>query len=102
MPSCLGQEGRVPTRNFPARAAVRRPCPSPPAVTMPDGILLLYAHPDDESFMAAGTVATYRARGVRVALVCATTGQGGSTGDPPLASSREELGVVREAELRAA
>jgi LmbE family N-acetylglucosaminyl deacetylase len=64
-------------------------------------LLCLFAHPDDESFMAAGTLARLADRGVRTAVVCATRGQAGSAGTPPLAS-REELPALREAELRAA
>lgn len=66
---------------------------------MPDGLLAILAHPDDESFMAAGTIAKLVDRGVRVALVCATRGDQGSAGDPPLCS-RDELPAVRERELR--
>ena len=68
---------------------------------MPDGLLLLIAHPDDESFMLPGAAIRAVAAGRRVALVCATRGQAGSTGNPPLVS-REELPATREAELRAA
>lgn len=68
---------------------------------MPDGLLLLLAHPDDESFMLAGTAARLIAAGHRVALVCATRGQAGSAGNPPLVA-REALPATREAELRAA
>src|SRR5438105_1258295 len=63
------------------------------------GLLLVLAHPDDESFMAAGTVRGLVARGVRVALVCATRGQAGAVGDPALAT-RDTLAAVRERELR--
>ena len=66
-----------------------------------NGLLLLLAHPDDESFMLAATAARAVADGRRVALVCATRGQLGSAGEPPLCT-REELPAVREAELRAA
>jgi len=68
---------------------------------MSDGILLIFAHPDDESFSSAGTIRSLVDRGVRVALVCATRGQAGSAGTPPLAT-RDELPRWREAELRAA
>ena len=68
---------------------------------MPNGLLLLLAHPDDESFMIGGTMRLLADRGVPVALVCATRGQAGAAGDPPLAT-REELPAVRERELRAA
>ena len=68
---------------------------------MPHDLLLLLAHPDDESFLAAGTVAKLADAGRPAGLVCATRGQAGSLGDPPLAT-RDTIGRVREAELRAA
>ncbi len=68
---------------------------------MSGGILLLLAHPDDESFMAAGVAGVYADRGVRTALVCATRGGAGKAGDPPVAP-REALPQVRTEELRRA
>jgi LmbE family N-acetylglucosaminyl deacetylase len=68
---------------------------------MPHDLLLLLAHPDDESFMCAGVPARLAAEGRRAGLVCATRGQQGAVGDPPLAT-RETVAAVREAELRAA
>lgn len=64
-------------------------------------ILLVYAHPDDESFGPAATVARYSRYGVRTCLVCATRGEKGSLGSPPVATP-ETLGAVREQELRCA
>ena len=64
-------------------------------------ILCVFAHPDDESFMAAGVACKYAEEGARVALVTATLGEEGSAGDPPVCS-KEELPAVREAELRRA
>jgi LmbE family N-acetylglucosaminyl deacetylase len=61
-------------------------------------IVLLLAHPDDESF-ASGTIAQMAEEGVRVGLLCATRGERGSTGD---LWTVEELPRVREAELREA
>ena len=60
------------------------------------GLLLLFAHPDDESFFVAGTIARYSTAGVPIALVCATRGERGSTAD---LCTIEELPRVREAEL---
>ncbi len=62
-------------------------------------LLLVLAHPDDESFLAAGTVARLADAGRPAGLVCATRGQAGSLGEPPLAT-RETIGRVREGELR--
>jgi N-acetylglucosamine malate deacetylase 2 len=65
------------------------------------GLLLILAHPDDESFFAAGAAARYSDAGIPVGLVCATRGQAGSAGQPPLVS-RDALPAERERELRAA
>ncbi len=65
------------------------------------GLLAVFAHPDDESYLAGGTLARYAASGVRVALLCATLSEAGDIADPVLAA-RETLPSVREAELRAA
>lgn len=64
-------------------------------------ILLSYAHPDDETFTAAGIIRKYADTGAAIVLSSATPGQAGSPGDPPLCA-REELGRVREGELREA
>src|SRR4051812_8725087 len=60
---------------------------------------MVLAHPDDESFFAAGTIAKLVAAGVRVGLLCATRGERGATCD---LCSIDELPHVREAELREA
>ena len=63
------------------------------------GLLFLLAHPDDETFIAGGTIARYAAAGVEIGVLCATRGDRGKTGD---ICSRDDLPRVREAELRAA
>lgn len=62
-------------------------------------ILLVFAHPDDESFGLAGTVLKYTRQGVPVDLVCATQGEKGPRLDVP---AHMDTGTVRVAELRAA
>lgn len=39
-------------------------------------MLLVFAHPDDESFFVGGTVAAYAARGWHIELICVTSGEG--------------------------
>lgn len=64
-------------------------------------LLAVFAHPDDEVFRCGGTLALLAQRGVQVQVLTATNGQAGSLGDPPLCS-RQELGAMRDAELRCA
>lgn len=65
-------------------------------------LLLCFAHPDDESYLAAGTMARYAADGrTRVVLVTATPG-GAATLAPGAPWSRDELPQVRAAELHRA
>jgi LmbE family N-acetylglucosaminyl deacetylase len=63
--------------------------------------LFIYAHPDDETFGAAGTICLLRSKGWRVVLACATLGDKGKCGEPPVCAPHE-LPAVREAELRGA
>jgi N-acetylglucosamine malate deacetylase 2 len=64
-------------------------------------LLISYAHPDDESFAGAGLAMKCQASGIQTALVTATHGQRGKTGDPPVCRP-EELAAFRERELREA
>jgi len=62
-------------------------------------MLLIFAHPDDESFALGGTIAKYAQQGVNITLVAATKGEAGKTSG---ICKPEELGLVREQELRRA
>lgn len=64
-------------------------------------LMTIFAHPDDESFGVAGTMARAVRTGHPVAVVCATRGEEGKIADPSLAT-QENLGEVREQELRTA
>lgn len=63
-------------------------------------ILFVFAHPDDETFSSGGTIAML-SKGHAVKLICATRGEAGELGDPPLCS-QDQLGKVREKELKSA
>ena len=60
-------------------------------------LLVVLAHPDDESFPMDGTLAKYAAQGVRVELICATRGEAGIPGKSPT-----ETAQIRERQLRQA
>jgi len=62
-------------------------------------ILFVFAHPDDESHWGSGVAIRAHAEGVRTVLITATRGERGTTGD---LCAPEDLGRVREAELREA
>jgi LmbE family N-acetylglucosaminyl deacetylase len=66
-----------------------------------DGVLCVFAHPDDEQFGTAGALLACIEHGLPVHLVCATRGDRGEISDPSLATP-ETLGQVREGELRTA
>jgi N-acetyl-1-D-myo-inositol-2-amino-2-deoxy-alpha-D-glucopyranoside deacetylase len=69
-------------------------------------LLLVHAHPDDESINNGATMARYAAGGARVTLVTCTRGELGEiivAGLEHLAADREDaLGAYRETELAAA
>jgi mycothiol S-conjugate amidase len=63
-------------------------------------LLGVFAHPDDEGMMSAASL-QYSTLGVETGLVCATRGEVGEIADPALVTP-ENLGQVREGEMRAA
>ncbi|MEK3904587.1 bacillithiol biosynthesis deacetylase BshB2 [Paenibacillus sp. FSL R7-0179] len=64
-------------------------------------ILVVFPHPDDEAFGAAGTIAKYIQQGAEVTYACLTLGEmGRNMGIPPFAN-RVTLPEIRKEELRA-
>src|SRR3974377_252667 len=63
-------------------------------------LLGIFAHPDDEVTMS-GAMLKYSTLDIETGLVCATRGEVGEIADPALATP-ENLGEVREGEMRAA
>ncbi len=64
-------------------------------------LLALFSHPDDESFLAGGTLAKYANMGWAVYLVCATYGESGQRGEYEDLSVNE-FANIRRAELETA
>jgi len=62
-------------------------------------VLVVFPHPDDETFGCAGTLAQFAKSGVPVTYVCATMGQMGRNMGKPFFATRESLPNIREAEL---
>ena len=69
-------------------------------------MLLVHAHPDDETINNGATMAGYRAQGAAITLVTCTRGEHGEVLVPSLAHHAAErentLGTYRETELAAA
>lgn len=68
----------------------------------PRRLMAVLAHPDDESLGFGGTLARYAREGVGTYVVTATRGERGRYGDGEAHPGPEELGRIREKELRAA
>jgi LmbE family N-acetylglucosaminyl deacetylase len=62
-----------------------------------DTLLAVWAHPDDEAYLAAGLMAEVARAGGRVVVATATRGEGGT--DDPVRWPPHLLGPVREREL---
>jgi LmbE family N-acetylglucosaminyl deacetylase len=65
------------------------------------GVLVVMAHPDDESMGCGGLILRHTRAGIPVHLVCATRGEEGWGGKPP-GAKKEDLPAIRTQELEAA
>ncbi|MGH4022968.1 MAG: N-acetyl-1-D-myo-inositol-2-amino-2-deoxy-alpha-D-glucopyranoside deacetylase [Pseudonocardiaceae bacterium] len=75
-------------------------------LTAPRRLVLVHAHPDDETLWTGGTIARYAAAGVQITLVTCTLGEQGEVLPAELrglaADRADQLGGYRVGELRAA
>lgn len=75
-------------------------------LTAPPRLLLVHAHPDDETLWTGGTIARYAERGVQVVVVTCTLGEEGEVIPESLrglaVDEADQLGGYRVGELRAA
>lgn len=65
-------------------------------------LLVVFPHPDDETFACGGTIASHAAAGTPVTYLCATRGEMGRRMGKPAFATRESLPLLREQELRQA
>ncbi|MDQ2788324.1 MAG: PIG-L family deacetylase, partial [Actinomycetota bacterium] len=75
-------------------------------MSAPRRLLVVHAHPDDETLWTGGTIARYAAAGVAVTVVTCTLGEQGEVITDELrglaADGADQLGGYRVAELHAA
>ena len=66
---------------------------------MEQHVLVVFPHPDDETFGCGGTIAQFAKSGIPVTYICGTMGQMGRNMGKPFFATRESLPHIREAEL---
>jgi len=71
----------------------------PPA---PARVMSIHAHPDDQEFTVAGTLAKWARTGSEIVTVCLTSGAAGSNESTPPDMTRETLVPIRQEEQRRA
>src|SRR5699024_8665217 len=62
-------------------------------------VVIVYPHPDDESFGAAGIIKKFREQNVPVTYLCGTLGEMGRNMGTPTFANRETLAEIRKEEL---
>ncbi|MUV39081.1 putative N-acetyl-alpha-D-glucosaminyl L-malate deacetylase [Lentibacillus sp. JNUCC-1] len=67
---------------------------------MESHVVVIFPHPDDESFGTAGTIAKFREEGVPVTYLCGTLGEMGRNMGKPAFANRETLPKIRKQELQ--
>lgn len=65
-------------------------------------ILVVFPHPDDETFAAGGTIAMHAKNGSPITYVCLTLGEMGRNMGSPVFANRETLPLIRKEELKQA
>src|SRR2546428_8962255 len=65
------------------------------------GLLVVMAHPDDESMGTGGLILRHTRAGIATHLICATYGEAGWMGKPP-GAKKEDLAEIRAKELEEA
>jgi LmbE family N-acetylglucosaminyl deacetylase len=68
----------------------------------PERVLSIHAHPDDQEFTVAGTLAKWARAGTSIVSVCITSGNAGSNEFTPPGMTRAALAPIRETEQRRA
>ncbi|QAS53730.1 bacillithiol biosynthesis deacetylase BshB2 [Halobacillus litoralis] len=65
-----------------------------------ENVVVIFPHPDDESFGASGTISKFRDEGASVTYLCGTLGEMGRNMGNPVFANRETLSSFRKKELQ--
>ncbi|MBI3537305.1 MAG: PIG-L family deacetylase [Chloroflexi bacterium] len=88
------QDSAIPERAI-AKTNSTEPAP-------PSRVMVVHAHPDDQEFTVAGTLAKWARAGSEIISVIITSGDAGSNEKTNPTMTKEKLAPLREAEQRAA
>lgn len=69
---------------------------------MEEHVVIIFPHPDDETFGTAGTITKFRQQNVPVTYLCGTSGEMGRNMGLPMIANRETLAELRKKELEQA
>ncbi len=86
-------------QSIPERAVKKISTEEPPA---PARVMAIHAHPDDQEFTVAGTLAKWARAGSEIITVCITRGDAGSNERMGAAMTKDKLARLREEEQRRA
>jgi LmbE family N-acetylglucosaminyl deacetylase len=89
---------KINNKSIPERAINKTDgAKEPPA---PQRVMSIHAHPDDQEFTVAGTLAKWARAGSEIISVCITSGDSGSNESTDLSMTKQELVKIREEEQR--
>lgn len=89
----MTREPSIPERGVKRARTHQEPPP-------PRRVMSIHAHPDDQEFTVAGTLAKWARGGSEIVTVCITSGGAGSNEFTPSGMTREALVPIREQEQR--
>src|SRR6059058_1441453 len=93
--------GAPPGMRSTTRGRWKTAYPNSPMEEQKGGLLVVMAHPDDESMGAGGLILRHTRNGIATNLICATYGEAGWMGKPP-GAKQEDLAEIRAGELEQA
>ncbi len=94
------ENNKISDQSIPERAVTKAEAGKEPRT--PRCVLSIHAHPDDQEFTVAGTLAKWARAGAKIVTVCITSGDAGSNEHTPHEMTKTELARIREGEQRAA